>query len=193
MPGYQAFDRGKKKRLKPFAPDTIGHNTLTWQLASPHFFRKPGLATARRSKHKHGFLVLKAGQNNNKSAYFIKVVFASDGVGVGVVSGVVKSVYDLVKVLGKSSTRQNRSQTISTFPFSSYSAYDSVVYREISLVGSKGGRINQRQYLFPRFVISLVYPLLLALRQPSVQLIVSDGIVSGIRTLFSLDRKVLLF
>ena len=42
--------------------------------------------------------------------------------------------------------------------------------------------------LIPRFVIGSVHLLLLA--KPSFHFIVSDRVVSGIRTLFSLDRKV---
>ena len=56
-------------------------------------------------------------------------------------------------------------------------------------VGSRSGRINQSQCKFPSFAIGLVLLLLLATKtEPSFHLIVSDGVVSGIRTLFSLDR-----
>jgi len=56
------------------------------------------------------------------------------------------------------------------------------------------GRINQSQYTFPRFVIGLV-PLLL-LPSPTIWFSldhkrnVSEGVVSGIGTLFSLDHKL---
>ena len=58
-------------------------------------------------------------------------------------------------------------------------------------VGSRSGRINQS---FPRFVIGLV--VLLLLPTPTIWFSldhkrnVSDGVVSGIGTLFSLDHKL---
>ena len=61
-------------------------------------------------------------------------------------------------------------------------------------VGSRSGRINQSQCTFPRFVIGLV--LLLLLPTPTIWFSldhkrnVSDGVVSGIGTLFSLDHKL---
>ena len=61
-------------------------------------------------------------------------------------------------------------------------------------VASRNGRINQSQCTFPRFVICLV--LLLLLPTPTIWFSldhkrnVSDGVVSGIGTLFSLDHKL---
>ena len=61
-------------------------------------------------------------------------------------------------------------------------------------VGSRSGRINQSQCTFPPFVIGLV-PLLL-LPTPRIWFSldhkgnVSDGVVSGMGTLFSLDHKL---
>ena len=61
-------------------------------------------------------------------------------------------------------------------------------------VGSRSGRINRSQCTFPRFVIGLV--LLLLLPTPTIWFSldhkrnVSDGVVSEIGTLFSLDRKL---
>ena len=61
-------------------------------------------------------------------------------------------------------------------------------------VGSRSGRINQSQCTFPRFVIGLVLLLLLPTLtiwfSPDHTRNVSDGIISGIRTLFSLDHKL---
>ena len=63
------------------------------------------------------------------------MVFTSDGVGVGVrvVSGVVKNAYDLVKIKNRSRKRSHMLDGIGvgrirTFPFPSDSAYDSVAY-----------------------------------------------------------------
>ena len=62
------------------------------------------------------------------------------------------------------------------------------------MVGSRSGRINQSNCTFPRFVIGLVLPLLLPI--PTIWFSldhkrnVSNGVVSGIGTLFSLDHKV---
>ena len=61
-------------------------------------------------------------------------------------------------------------------------------------VGNRSGRINQSQCTSPRFVIGLV--LLLLLPTPTVWFSldhkrnISDGVVSGIGTLFLLDYKV---
>ena len=61
-------------------------------------------------------------------------------------------------------------------------------------VGSRSGRISQSECTFPRFVIGLV--LLLLLPTPTIWFSldhkrnVSDGVVSGIETLFSLDHKL---
>ena len=59
--------------------------------------------------------------------------------------------------------------------------------------GSRSGRINQSESTFPRFVISLGFPLLLP--TPTIWFSldhkrnVSDGVVRGIGMLFSLDHK----
>ena len=52
---------------------------------------------------------------------------------------------------------------------------------------------NQSQCTFPRFVIGLVLPLLLASPTTHFPLDRNDGVASGIRRLFSLDRKVRRF
>ena len=65
---------------------------------------------------------------------------------------------------------------------------------QIVRVGSRSERINQSQCTFPCFVIGLVLPLLLP--TPTIWFLldhkwnVSDWVVSRIRTLFSLDRKL---
>ena len=65
---------------------------------------------------------------------------------------------------------------------------------QIVRVRSRSGRINQSQCMFPRFVIGLV-PLLL-LPTPTVWFSldhkpnIRDGVIRGIRTLFSLDHKL---
>ena len=76
------------------------------------------------------------------------------------------------------------------------SAYD-LEKKQIVRVGSTSGRINQSRCTFPRFMIGLVLPLLLP--TPAIWFSldhkqnVSDGVVSGIRTLFSLDHKLYAF
>ena len=61
-------------------------------------------------------------------------------------------------------------------------------------VGSRSGRISQSQCTFPRFEIGFV--LLLLLATPTIWFSldhkrnVSDGVVSGIGTLLSLDHKL---
>ena len=73
------------------------------------------------------------------------------------------------------------------------SAYDLVKTR-LSESEAEAERINQSQCTFPRFVIGLV--LLLLLPTPTIWFSldhkrnVSDGVVSGIGTLFSLDHKL---
>ena len=61
-------------------------------------------------------------------------------------------------------------------------------------VGSRSGRISQSQCTFPRFEIGFVLLLLLATLTIWFSLDhkrnVSDGVVSGIGTLFSVDHKV---
>ena len=66
--------------------------------------------------------------------------------------------------------------------------------KQIVGVGSKTGRLKQSQCTFPRFVIGLVLPLLLPTRTICISLdhkrIVSDEVVSRIRTMFSLHHKL---
>ena len=103
----------------------------------------------------------------------------------------------------KSRSRNKRNgvghRRIRTCPFSFDSAYDSVasfhLWSSDQIVGveSRSGRINQSQGTFPRFVIFLILPLLLATSTTSFHLIIYGGVVSGITTLFSLDRKFLRF
>ena len=109
-------------------------------------------------------------------------IFMSDW--VGIVSRVIRVLMTLwkSKVSCKWSYKLNRIRIgrIRMFPFSSDSPYDSVTSfrvwpseNQIVWVGSGSGMINQSQCKFPRFVIGLVLPLLLA--TPKTQ--------------FSLDRK----
>ena len=62
-------------------------------------------------------------------------------------------------------------------------------------VGSRSGRVNKLQCTFPRFVIGLVFLLLLPTLTIWFSLDhtrnVSDGVISGIGTLFSLDHKLI--
>ena len=66
--------------------------------------------------------------------------------------------------------------------------------KQIVGVGSKTGRLKQSQCTFPRFVIGLVLPLLLPTPTICISLdhkrIISDGVVSRIRTMFSLHHKL---
>ena len=65
---------------------------------------------------------------------------------------------------------------------------------EIVIVGSRSGRISQSQCTFPHFVIGFVLLLLLLTLTVWFSLVhkrnVSDGVVSGIGTLFSLAHKL---
>ena len=79
--------------------------------------------------------------------------------------------------------------TTPSFTFRLWSSENQIVG-----VGSRSGRINQSQCSFPRFVIGLVLPFVLP--TPTIRFSldhrrnVSDGVVSGIGTLFSLDNKL---
>ena len=79
-----------------------------------------------------------------------------------------------------------------TFPFLTLRLSSSE--NQIVGAGSRNGRINQSQCPFPRFVIGLVPPLLLP--TPTIWFSLdhkrnlSDGVVSGIRMLFSLDHTL---
>ena len=78
------------------------------------------------------------------------------------------------------------------FPFSSNSTYD-LAKTSLLGVGSKSGRINPSKSMFPWFVIGLVLLHLLATSKTycSFNLIINDRVISGIRTLVLLTRKVL--
>ena len=108
-----------------------------------------------------------------------------------------KSTYDLVKIYNRSRKRDEIGfRRIRTFPFFVRlrlrplgSAYDLVIG-----VGSRGGRINQSQCTFPRIVIGLFFWRLLPTPTNWFSLDhkrnVSDGVVSGMETLFSVDYKL---
>ena len=130
-----------------------------------------------------------------------RLVFTSDGVGVGAVSGVArKSAYDLMKtkvgvVSGVISATESESEESERFHFFRHRLrLRRLRSNQIVAAGSRSGRINQSQCTFPRFLIRLVF--LLLLPTPTIWFSldhkrnVSDGIVSGIETLFSLDHKL---
>ena len=114
-----------------------------------------------------------------------------------------KSAYDLVKIKTRSCKQSHKSNRIGvrrirTFPFlPTLLMTPSLMFRlkssESQIVGvrSRRGRINQSQCTFPHFVIGLVLPLLLP--TPTIWFSldhkrnVSDGVLSRIRMLFSLD------
>ena len=112
--------------------------------------------------------------------------------------------FDLVKIKNRSRkqshilARRSRSQknqnvsiplTTPSLTFRLWSGENQIVG-----VGRRNGRINQSQCSFPRFVIGLVLPLLLPTWTIWFSLDhkrnVSEGVVSGIGTLFSLDHKL---
>ena len=123
------------------------------------------------------------------------------GVGVGVVSGVVralmtkwKSKIGVVSPTEWESEKSGRFHFLPTplttpLTFSSWSSEKQIVG-----VRSRSGRISQSECTFPRFVIGLV--LLLLLPTPTIWFSldhkrnVRDGVVSGIGTLFSRDHKL---
>ena len=83
---------------------------------------------------------------------------------------------------------------------SSDSAFDSIAYvpfinseNQTVVVGSRSGRIIQLQCRFPCFVIGFVLLLLFLTLTVWFSLVhkknASDGVINGIRTLFSLDHK----
>ena len=131
-----------------------------------------------------------------------RLVFTSDGVGIGV----VKSAYDLVKIKNRSRKRSHKRdgigvRRIRTFPFlPTPLTTPSLTFRlwssenQIVGVGSRSGRINQSQCTFPRFVVGLVLPLLLPTPKIWFSLDhkrnVRDGVVRGIGTLFSRHHKL---
>ena len=137
----------------------------------------------------------------------LRLVFTSEGVGVGVVSGVVRArAYDQVKIKNRSRKRSHKCdgigvRRIRTLPFlptplptPSFTFHLWSSENQIVGVGSRSGRINQSKCTFPSFVIGLV--LLLLLLTPTIWFSldhkrnVSDGVISGIGTLFSLGHKL---
>ena len=131
-----------------------------------------------------------------------RLVFTSDGVGIGI----VKSAYDLVKIKNRSRKRSHKRdgigvRRIRTFPFlPTPLTTPSLTFRlwssenQIFGVGSRSGRINQPQCTFPRFAVGLVLPLLLPTQKIWFSLDhkrnVRDGVVRGIGTLFSRHHKL---
>ena len=113
-----------------------------------------------------------------------------------------KSACDLVKIKNWSHKHDGiRVRRIRTFPFlptplmtPSLAFCLSSSENQIVGVGSRSTRINQSQCTFLCFVIGLVLPLLLP--TPTIWFLldhkrnVSDGVVSRIRTLFSLHHKL---
>ena len=74
---------------------------------------------------------LKLNSSNRCFSSWLRLVFTSDGVGVGVVRRSRKSAYDLVKIKNRSRKRSHKLDGIGVrrirrFPFSSASVYDSV-------------------------------------------------------------------
>ena len=130
----------------------------------------------------------------------LRLVFTSDGVRSQ--SRSCKSACDLVKIKNQNRTRSHKRDEIRSFPFffRPRLRLPSPTFRlcfsenQIVGVGSRSGRLKQSQCTFPRFVIGLVLPLLDPTPTICFSLdhkrIVSDGVVSGIRTMFSLHHKL---
>ena len=118
----------------------------------------------------------------------LRLVFTNDGVGVGVVSGVIR----LMESESEESERFHFLPTPFTTPSLAFRLWSSE--NHIVGVGSRSGRIDQSQCTFPHFVIGLV--LQLPLLTPTIWFSldhkwnVSDGVISGIVALFSLDHKL---
>ena len=107
-----------------------------------------------------------------------------------------KSAYDLEniqKIISATETESEESERFHILPTPSPTFRLWSSENQIVGVGKRRGRINQSLCTFPRFVIGLVLPFLLASPTTKFSLNRNDGVVSGIRTLFSLDRKVLRF
>ena len=109
------------------------------------------------------------------ASVWLRLVFTSDGVGVGVVSGVVRALkYDLVKIKTRSRKRSHmrdgigvrRIRTLPFLPTPSLTFRLGSGENQIVGVGSRTGRINQSQSTFPRFVVDLA--LLLLLPTPTI-------------------------
>ena len=136
----------------------------------------------------------------------LRLVFTSDGVGVWIVSGVVRALMTKWKsklgvVSGVISATESESEESERFHFlPTPLTTPSLTFRlwssenQIVGVGRRSGRISQSECTFSRFVIGLV--LLLLLPTPTIWFSldhkrnVSDGVVNGIATLFSLDHKL---
>ena len=107
---------------------------------------------------------------------------------IGVVSGVISAT----ESESEESERFHFLPTPLTTPSLTFRLWSSE--NQIVGVGSRSGRISQSECTFPRFVIGLF--LLLLLSTPTIWFSldhkrnVSDGVVSGIGTLFSLDHKL---
>ena len=97
-----------------------------------------------------------------------------------------------MKIKNQNRTRSHKRDEIRSFPLSSEPA----CFSENQIVGveSRSGKLKQSQCTFLRFVIGLVLPL--PLPTPTIcfsldhKRIVSGGVVSGIRTMFSLHHKL---
>ena len=139
----------------------------------------------------------------------LRLVFISDGVGVGAafVSGVVRALMAQWKskigvVSEVISATESESAESERFHFFRLrlrlrrlrSAYDLVKTRLSESEAEAEGWTNHNARRVPRFVIGLFLPLLLP--TPTIWFSldhkqnVSDGVVSGIRALFSLDHKL---
>ena len=107
-----------------------------------------------------------------------------------------KSAYDLVnfkKIISATESESEESERFHFLPTPSLTFRLWSSENQIVGVGKRSGRKNQSRCTFPRFVIGLVVPLLLASPTTQFSLNRNDGVVTRIRTLFSLDRKVLRF
>ena len=126
--------------------------------------------------------------------------YKADSREVGV--GLVRVLKTLSKskigvVSGAISATELESEESESFRFHSESAYDSFAYDLVktrlleSEVGSRSARINQSQCLFPRFVIGLVLPLLLATPTTLVSLNGKRRSHKGNQNAVSLDHNTL--
>ena len=121
----------------------------------------------------------------------------SDRVRVGDRERRNKSAYDLVNIktiiISATESESEESERFHFLPTPPLTFRLWSSENQIAGVGKRSERIKQSQCTFPRFVIGLVFPLLLASSTIQFTLDRNDGVVSGITTLFSLDRKVLRF
>ena len=104
-------------------------------------------------------------------ANFLRLVFTSDGVVVGVV---IRSIerYDLVKI---KSTESEAEHWLCLWLRRLRSSENCIVG-----VASRSGRINQWQCSIPNFAIGCFFCFCFRLRQPGFHWIISDGVVNGI-------------